>query len=231
MNRRVRQRINALNAGNIALIPILMAWTWTPASGRDPTVWWEPGIYHDVLGIDHYQNNEASLLTSVWHSVRAWAGARGLDVAVGEWGMRGTNTAAGQRVREWYESAAGSHMDGLGARVTALSAFDSSLNSPDGSWELQGAQLATFHELLADPRTARFSHSAFIGDFDSDQDVDMTDFGRFQACLSGVGIPHAGPGCSTCDFDADTDVDIDDLSRFMECFSGADMPADQNCSH
>ena len=51
-------------------------------------------------------------------------------------------------------AAAGSNADGKGARVVGLSAFDSALNSPSGSWELKGEQLTTFWKLLNDPRTA-----------------------------------------------------------------------------
>jgi len=153
MNRRVRERMTALGTDNIALAPVLMSWTWNSASGRNPDAWWEPGIY-DFVGVDHYQDSESSLLTTTWFKVRSWAAARGVDVAVGEWGMRGTDKAAGNRMREWYDHAAGSHSDGRGARVVGLSAFDSSLNSPSGSWELKGTQLETFHDLLADKRTA-----------------------------------------------------------------------------
>lgn len=49
--------------------------------------------------------------------------------------------------------------------MVGLCAFDSHLNSPSGSWELQGAQLTVFHELLADPRTARFSGTPMVAGF------------------------------------------------------------------
>ena len=152
MNRRVRQRMTALGVDNVALAPILMAYTWTEASGRNPDEWWAPDIY-DFLGVDIYNHGEGSLITDNWLRVRQWAAARGVDVAVGEWGMHGSDTAAGQRVREWYNHAAGSDVDGKGARVIGLAAFDSNLNSPKGGWMLQGAQLTAFHELLRDPRT------------------------------------------------------------------------------
>ncbi|HZH13188.1 MAG TPA: hypothetical protein VE057_02380 [Archangium sp.] len=153
MNRRVRQRMTALGVDNVALAPILMAHTWTQGSGRNPDAWWAPGIY-DFLGVDIYNHGEGSLITDNWLRVRQWAAVRGVDVAVGEWGMHGSDTAAGQRVRAWYNHAAGSNVDGKGARVIGLSAFDSNLNSPEGGWMLQGAQLTVFHELLRDPRTA-----------------------------------------------------------------------------
>ncbi|HEX9643896.1 MAG TPA: hypothetical protein VGC11_07850, partial [Acidimicrobiia bacterium] len=94
MNRRVRERMTALGTDNIALAPVLMSWSWNSASGRNPDAWWEPGIY-DFVGVDHYQDSESSLLTTTWFKVRSWAAARGVDVAVGEWGMRGTDKAAG----------------------------------------------------------------------------------------------------------------------------------------
>jgi hypothetical protein len=153
MNAHVRERMTALAVKNVALAPILMAWTWDPASNRNPEDWWQPGIY-DFLGVDHYRDAEATLLTPTWATVRTWAEQKGADVAVGEWGMRGSDAAAGQREHEWYDAAAGSNADGAGARVVGLSAFDSNLNSPTGGWELMGEQLSAFWDLLNDPRTA-----------------------------------------------------------------------------
>jgi hypothetical protein len=153
MNSQVRARMTALKVDNVALAPILMSWTWDPASGRNPEDWWKDGVY-DFVGIDHYRDSEASLLTLTWQKVRTWASQKKVDIAVGEWGMRGTDAAAGLRVHEWYDHAAGSNVDGKGARVVGLSAFDSGLNSPSGSWELKGEQLTAFQALLNDPRTA-----------------------------------------------------------------------------
>jgi hypothetical protein len=153
MNRQVRSRMTALGVDNVALAPILMSWTWATGSGRNPDEWWEDGLY-DFLGVDQYCDAEATLLDDNWETVRRWAYDKGVTVAVGEWGMRGSDEAAGQRVRDWYESAANSYDDVGLARVIGLSAFDSGLNSPTGSWELTGSQLEVFHELLGDPRTA-----------------------------------------------------------------------------
>ena len=143
MNRRVRQRMEATGTQNIALALILMEWTWDDRSGRNPDQWWEPGVY-DIVGIDAYEEVEATIMDAVWFEVRAWAAARGVDVAVGEWGMRGTNAAAGARVRELYDHARGSATDGRGARVVGLAAFDSGLNAPTGSWVLAGEQYTSF---------------------------------------------------------------------------------------
>lgn len=158
MNRRVRQRMDELAVDNVALAPVLMSWTWDPASGRSASAWWEPGLY-DFLGVDVYVEQDRPLADATWRRIREWAAERDVDVAVGEWGMRGTDAAAGQRVRDWYDEAADSHQDGRGARVVGLAAFDSGLNAPTGSWELQGGQLNAFHELLRDERTHQWSSS------------------------------------------------------------------------
>lgn len=154
MNRRVRERMTALGTDNVALAQVLMSYTWDDRSGRNPDEWWEEGVY-DIAGVDHYTFSEASLVDSVWKEIRTWAAARGTDLAVGEWGMRGTDGAAGSRVLEWYDAAANSHVDGDGARVVGLAAFDSGLNSPHGSWELKGEQLRMFQQLMGDRRSAR----------------------------------------------------------------------------
>jgi hypothetical protein len=156
MQRRVRERMDALATENVGFAPILMSWTWDPASGRDPEEWWEPGIW-DFFAVDHYVDQEASLLDATWFTVREWVGDHGLDLAVGEWGMRGDDAAAGERLREWFEHAIGSAGDGRGPRVIALAAFDSGLNAPTGSWELRGEQLAVFRELMGDDRTVTAS--------------------------------------------------------------------------
>lgn len=153
MNRRVRERMTALGTHNIALAPILMSWTWTTQSGRDVNLWFAPGIY-DFLGVDHYTDTEGTLDNPTWRTIRTWAAAHAVEVAVGEWGKRGIDAAAGARVRAWYDAAAGSATDGRGARVVGLAAFDSNLNSPSGGWELKGEQLTVFRQLLGDARTA-----------------------------------------------------------------------------
>lgn len=162
MQKRVRDRMTALGIKNVALVGDFMAWTWDPNSKRDPDQWWGNGIY-DLLGIDIYQNSEKSLLTNNWYDVRAWAKDKGVDIAVAEWGLRGSDAAAGNLVRQWYNAAIASDTDNRGARVVALSAFDSSLNSPDGSWELTGAQLDTFNALMLAPTSVHLPEPGSMG--------------------------------------------------------------------
>ena len=61
------------------------------------------------------------------------------------------------------------------------------------------------------------------GDLDYDFDVDMEDFGLFQACYSGPGMA-SGPDCEPADLDDDGDVDQEDFAVFQECIGGANQP-------
>lgn len=149
MQKRVRSRMTAVGTRNIALAPIYQGWSFDPRSGTDPSSWFEPGVF-DFFGVDKYDPTGDGLVDSVWLSIRKFAGDRGLTVGVGEWGTRGT----GAQVDEWYQHLVGSHSDGKGARVVGVSAFDSALNSPDGSWELRGTQLDAFRKYMCSPTTA-----------------------------------------------------------------------------
>jgi hypothetical protein len=68
------------------------------------------------------------------------------------------------------------------------------------------------------------------GDFDRDGDVDQSDFGHLQACLSGAGVPQNNAACQDAKLDADSDVDRSDVAIFRRCLSGANIPADPKCA-
>jgi hypothetical protein len=59
-------------------------------------------------------------------------------------------------------------------------------------------------------------------DFDSDADVDLADFGRFQSCFNGPNRPlPPPPSCSVdADLDGDGDADLADFQMFQGCFNG-----------
>jgi hypothetical protein len=61
------------------------------------------------------------------------------------------------------------------------------------------------------------------GDFNHDGDVDLADYGFFQACYAGPSVPH-GPGCEPADFNSDGLVDANDLTNFQGCMGGANAP-------
>ncbi len=69
-----------------------------------------------------------------------------------------------------------------------------------------------------------------LGDFDRDGDVDMTDFGVFQRCLSGADVPQTLTECAWTKLDTDTDVDAADLEIMLACVSGPGVPLDPDCA-
>jgi hypothetical protein len=69
-----------------------------------------------------------------------------------------------------------------------------------------------------------------VPDFDGDGDVDQSDFGVFQSCMTGPFVLQMKPECALADLDGDGDVDEEDFSRFFACFSGAGTPADPLCN-
>ena len=66
-------------------------------------------------------------------------------------------------------------------------------------------------------------------DFDRDGDVDQSDFGHFQACLTGTGVTQNDPSCQDADLDGDSDVDTVDLQQFLSCLSGPGTRARPDC--
>src|SRR5207247_1163033 len=71
--------------------------------------------------------------------------------------------------------------------------------------------------------------SSVKSDFDQDGDVDQADFGHFQACFSGPGVPQTNPDCLNAMLDGDDDVDQDDFAIFQRCLGGAEFPPPPAC--
>jgi len=68
------------------------------------------------------------------------------------------------------------------------------------------------------------------GDLDDDGDVDLEDFGVFQACLTYSGVAQEDPACLGAKLQGnDEDVDVYDLGKFLGCMSGAGIPGNVNC--
>lgn len=67
------------------------------------------------------------------------------------------------------------------------------------------------------------------GDFDFDEDVDLVDFGVFQACFNGPNRAPKHTECGLADFDDDGDVDLVDFGAFQACFNGPNRPAAASC--
>jgi hypothetical protein len=68
-----------------------------------------------------------------------------------------------------------------------------------------------------------------LPDFDADGDIDQSDFGYLQACLTATGRPQTDPACEGTDLDYDTDVDVVDLAKFIRCISGPNQSVSATC--
>ena len=147
MQTNVRQRIDAVGSDNIAFASILMSWTFDSRSGRNPAEWWVDGIF-DFAAVDHYVQDESTpgMDILMWNKAREFYASKGIKMAVGEWGNRGTDAAAAAEMQAWYDTAVAS-----GGQIIGLAAFDSNLNSPRGGWELIGAPLDKFRSLMTAP--------------------------------------------------------------------------------
>jgi hypothetical protein len=71
--------------------------------------------------------------------------------------------------------------------------------------------------------TARCCPLAY-GDTDQDDDVDMDDFARLQACFTG-GSTMVTENCRCLDHDGANGINLDDLDKFVTCASGPGLPA------
>jgi len=67
------------------------------------------------------------------------------------------------------------------------------------------------------------------GDFDGDDDVDLEDFGAFQACLGYPYLPELDPFCEEARLDGDQDVDSGDFTIFSNCLSGKNVAPPPEC--
>lgn len=154
MQKHIRDRMKALGTKHIAFMPTLMSWTWDSRSGRVPADYWVDGIW-DVLGTDHYNETASTNIydATAWKNYVAFAQSKNIPMAIGEWGIRGIDTTAGQKVRDFWNWSFNNNND-----LLAYAYFDSGLNSPSGSWALQGEQLNTFKDILKnDPRVQRIA--------------------------------------------------------------------------
>ncbi|HPD31112.1 MAG TPA: Kazal-type serine protease inhibitor domain-containing protein [Phycisphaerae bacterium] len=68
-----------------------------------------------------------------------------------------------------------------------------------------------------------------ISDYDGDGDVDQTDFGFLQRCISGKDVTQTDPYCQPMRMDADEDVDGGDILTFLACLGGPNTLADSDC--
>jgi hypothetical protein len=119
---------------------------------------------------------------------------------------------------------------GPGDAQTITIAYPGIAGHPCGTY--QGQITVSDPSAINDPQilTVTVHVQSVKPDFDCDGDVDQSDFGVFQACLTGSGVPQQNPACFAARLEcSDTDVDAGDFVLFQECISGPNIPADPNC--
>jgi Dockerin type I domain len=67
------------------------------------------------------------------------------------------------------------------------------------------------------------------GDLDFDGDVDQSDFGVLQVCLTGVTGGFPQPSCRNADMDNNGRADETDVAIFICCMDGSSVTPDPNC--
>src|SRR5207253_2657684 len=74
----------------------------------------------------------------------------------------------------------------------------------------------------------QFTTRGYKGDLDDDGDVDASDFGQFQTCLSST-TPLPGSICSRAWLAGGNGIGPADVAVFVSCLSGADIPPSAAC--
>lgn len=123
MQSRVRARLTAKGAKNIAFAPVLMSWTFDPRSSRNPEDWWVPGIW-DFYGIDLYQTTEsgpAPVEQDQWLHVLDFAEKHKIRLGIAELGNHGSDATAAAELRRTYEHFLTLHIAGSAYFDTSLS--------------------------------------------------------------------------------------------------------------
>jgi hypothetical protein len=141
-----QRAIAAAQGKTITILPILMAWTFHPQSGRNADEWWVPDAA--VMGIDTY-NFWSPTNGADWVAFEDWmapvrAYARDKPLLVGEYGCR-TPSGDPARAAAWMHDA---FEYACANGVVGMAYFDSSLNSPDGSWVLDDVRTQAMRECI-----------------------------------------------------------------------------------
>ena len=152
----VQQRaITAARGKEVTILPVLMAWTFAPQSHRDPGQWWVDGAA--VMGIDYY-NPWSPTNAAAWATfedgmapVRTYAGS--VPLLVAEYGCRtppDDPARAGAWMRDAFEYAYRND-------IVGMAYFDSSLNSPDGSWVLDDVRTEAMRQCIGQSPVVQLS--------------------------------------------------------------------------
>ncbi len=153
MQRRLIE-LAAETAPLVIVCPVLQQWTFDPVRhDADPAAWIVPEA--SVLGFDLY-NHWSPSNGKPWNSfgskadeIMSWVGDR--PIAIGEYGCRDDPSNPGLAA-EWLRDAAQYARE---HNIISMSYYNSNLNAPEGTWELQGSRERAFADLLASDWVAR----------------------------------------------------------------------------
>lgn len=153
MQRRALQLAAEL-APSVVVAPVLQHWTFDPSRHDvDPAAWLVPEA--PVVGLDVYNpwsptnGKEWRSFGSKMDEVLGWLGDK--PIVIGEYGCRDDPDNPGVAA-QWLRDAA----DYARAHnIVTMSYFNSTTDSPEGSWEMTASMESTFAEELASDWVAR----------------------------------------------------------------------------
>lgn len=217
MQKHVRDRINALGTKNIAFMPVLMTWTWDPASGRNYNDWWVNGIW-DAYIVDPYVEKEglSMLADTGWKNFSSWADKKKIPYGTAEWGLRTISGGSWQKkvpdgklwtnsdckpenmilktTTDSQEKVAADNMQAFWdwsfanhKDVISYTYFDSCLNSRKGPWTLAKGQLARFDKILGEDQRVMR-----VKDLDKPSTTTTTTSSSFGTLTQDITIPANG---------------------------------------
>jgi len=138
-------------------------------------------------------------------------------------------TGAGTVTYQWQKDGHNLTDDGRITGTTTHTLQISNVQTPDAG-TYRCVVTAECGSVTSDEAVLSFDPPPVPGDFDGDHDVDLEDFGVFQACLTGPFEPVGGPPCDQADLNADGHVDATDRTIMVGCLSGADILGDPACA-
>jgi len=143
----VRAAITAVGATNIAFAPILMGWTFNPASGRDPDDWWVDDIW-DFFGTDCYRPAAGTIMElPQWDDMLDWIDGHGLKMGIAEWGIDEVPASSAQPA----DMQASWDYCLTDPRILSMVYYD---KNAAREWELTGDGLTKFRAIMSDPNIA-----------------------------------------------------------------------------
>lgn len=140
-------------ARNVVVVPVVAAWSFDERAERVPQEWNVRDA--PVYGLDLYNpwspDNGKDWVPFEERLDLAEVEAHGRPILVAEYGCR-TDASQPGRAASWMNDA---FEAALASDVIGMAYFNSSRNSPDGTWELDSETFPVFAELLARPNVTR----------------------------------------------------------------------------